>query len=188
VIAIGASTGGTEAIRHILRELPGDAPGIVIVQHMPPGFTKMFAERLNTQCDLLVKEAESGDRILQGRALIAPGNFHMSIIRSGGTYRVNCKEGEKVCGHRPSVEVLFQSVAKYVGSNAIGVMLTGMGHDGADGMVAMKTAGAPTLAQDEKTSVVFGMPKVAYERGGTDKLVPLYSIANEVINTLAEKN
>lgn len=187
VIAIGASTGGTEAIRHILRELPGDAPGIVIVQHMPPGFTKMFAERLNTQCDLLVKEAESGDRILQGRALIAPGNFHMSIIRSGGTYRVNCKEGEKVCGHRPSVEVLFQSVAKYAGRNAIGVMLTGMGRDGADGMVAMKTAGAPTLAQDKKTSVVFGMPKVAYERGGTDKLVPLYSIANEVINTLVEK-
>lgn len=187
VIAIGASTGGTEAIRQVLSQFPGDMPGGVIVQHMPAGFTTMFAKSLDQQCAVTVKEAATGDRISRGKFLIAPGDYHMRIKRSGGIYLVACEKGEKVCGHRPSVEVLFHSVAKYGGGNAIGVVLTGMGHDGADGLVAMRKAGARTLAQDEKTSVVFGMPKVAYDRGGTDKLVPLGSVANEVINMLSEK-
>jgi two-component system chemotaxis response regulator CheB len=129
VIAIGASTGGTEAIRHVISDLPADTPGVVIVQHMPSGFTKLFADRLNEQCEMTVKEAQIGDRILAGRILIAPGDYHMTVSRSGGMYHVNCRDGEKVCGHRPSVEVLMQSVAKNVGANAIGVMLTGMGHE-----------------------------------------------------------
>ncbi len=186
VIAVGASTGGTEAIRRVLSQLPADTPGIVIVQHMPAGFTSMFAESLNKISVMTVKEAKSGDRIMRGSVLVAPGDQHMKVLRSGGTYIIDCYDGEKVCGHRPSVEVLFQSVAKYVGSNAVGVMLTGMGHDGADGMVEMKKAGAQTFAQNEATSVVFGMPKVAYERGGTDKLIPLDSIASKIISTLSE--
>jgi two-component system, chemotaxis family, protein-glutamate methylesterase/glutaminase len=187
VIAIGASTGGTEAIRHVITRFPAATPGIVIVQHMPPGFTKMFADRLNEQCAMSVKEASNGDRVLQGRILIAPGDYHMSIVRSGGTYLVQCKKGEKVNGHCPSVEVLFDSVAQHVGSNAIGVMLTGMGHDGADAMLNMRKAGARTLAQNEESSVVFGMPKVAYERGGAERLVPLNSVAQSVLNLLAER-
>ncbi len=188
VIAIGASTGGTEAIRKVITQFPVNICGTVIVQHMPAGFTTMFADSLNEQCEVLVKEAQSGDQIMPGRILIAPGDYHMTVHRSGGIYQVDCKKGEKVCGHRPSVEVLFQSVAKYVGANAVGVMLTGMGYDGADGMVSMHNAGAKTLAQDETTSVVFGMPKEAYERGGTDKLVPIHNIARNVINLLNEKN
>ncbi len=186
VIAIGASTGGTEAIRHVLMQLPPDTPGVVIVQHMPAGFTKMFAERLNEQCAMTVKEAEGGDRILRGRVLIAPGDYHMTVHRSGGTYLVKVQSGDKVCGHRPSVEVLMQSVARSVGANSIGVMLTGMGHDGAGGMLAMRQAGARTLAQDEATSVVFGMPKVAWERGGAERLVPLPAIAGSLHHLLAE--
>ncbi len=187
VIAIGASTGGTEAIRKILNSFPPDMPGVVIVQHMPAGFTKHFANSLNDTCAMEVKEAENGDRVLPGRVLVAPGDYQLKVYRSGGVYLVECVKGEKVCGHCPSVEVMMQSVAKFVGSNAIGVMLTGMGSDGADGLVAMRKAGARTLAQDEATSVVFGMPKVAYERGGAEALVPLGNIATTIINLLLEK-
>ncbi|MFQ5675213.1 MAG: chemotaxis response regulator protein-glutamate methylesterase [bacterium] len=188
VIAIGASTGGTEAIRQVLSQFPADIPGGVIVQHMPAGFTTLFSKSLDQQCDVAVKEAETGDRISRGQFLIAPGDYHMKVTSSGGNYLVACKKGEKVCGHRPSVEVLFQSVARSAGRNAVGIMLTGMGNDGADGLVAMRQAGARTLAQDKKTSVVFGMPKAAYDRGGTDRLVPIGSVANEVINMLSENH
>ncbi|MCB2198164.1 chemotaxis response regulator protein-glutamate methylesterase [bacterium] len=184
VIAIGASTGGTEAIRKVITALPGDTPGVVIVQHMPAGFTKMFAERLNEQSAMEIKEAQSGDRVMTGRVLIAPGDYHMELKRSGGIYQVHCRGGEKVCGHRPSVEVLFRSVAQYAAGNAIGVMLTGMGADGADGMVTMREAGARTMAQDEASSVVFGMPKEAYTRGGAEKLVPLDRMADELMRLL----
>ena len=187
VVAIGASTGGTEAIRSILTQLPANTPGVIIVQHMPPGFTKMFADRLNEQCAMSVKEAESGDRVIQGRVLIAPGDFHMQVKRSGGTYVVECTDGEKVCGHRPSVEVMMQSVAHFVGANAVGIMLTGMGHDGADALLAMRKAGARTLAQDEATSVVFGMPKVAHERGGVERLIPLSAIPQALLGILQER-
>jgi two-component system chemotaxis response regulator CheB len=188
VIAIGASTGGTEAIKNVITRFPATMSGVVIVQHMPAGFTKMFAERLNEQCEMTVKEAESGDRIMPGRVLIAPGDFHMVVKRSGGFYHVECYKAEKVCGHRPSVEVMFNSVAQNVGSNAVGVILTGMGHDGADAMSAMRIAGARTIAQDEATSVVFGMPKEAYKRGGAEKLVPIHMIAPMVASLIMEKN
>ncbi|GAB4327901.1 MAG: protein-glutamate methylesterase/protein glutamine deamidase [Calditrichia bacterium] len=180
VIAIGASTGGTEALRKVLMAMPSNTPGTVIVQHMPAGFTKMFAKRLNELCEMEVKEADNNDRVMTGRVLVAPGDYHMQLIRSGGEYRVILKKGDPVCGHRPSVEVLFNSVAKSAGSNAIGVMLTGMGHDGADAMVAMRQAGARTMAQDEATSVVFGMPKEAFLRGGAEKLVPLDEIPQTI--------
>jgi two-component system chemotaxis response regulator CheB len=180
VIAIGASTGGTEALREVITSFPPDTPGVVIVQHMPAGFTKLFADRLNTQSQMEVKEAETGDRVMTGRVLIAPGDYHMQLFRSGGIYQVKCVKGETVCGHRPSVEVLFESVAKAAGANAIGVMLTGMGHDGADAMVQMRKAGARTLAQNEATCVVFGMPKEAYLRGGAEQLLPLDRIAGTV--------
>ncbi|HQV31880.1 MAG TPA: chemotaxis response regulator protein-glutamate methylesterase [Calditrichia bacterium] len=186
VIAIGASTGGTEAIREVITALPAHSPGVVIVQHMPAGFTKMFAERLNAQSAMEVKEAESGDRVITGRVLVAPGDQHIQLVRSGGEYRVVCRFGQRVCGHRPSVEVLFRSVAKYAGPNAIGVMMTGMGHDGADGMVKMRESKSRTMAQDERTSVVFGMPKEAYQRGGAEQLVPLQNIP-DVIKTYLEE-
>lgn len=188
VIAIGASTGGTEAIRTVLQGMPVSAPGIVVVQHMPGGFTRMFSERLNSLCRLEVKEAEEGDRIMPGRALIAPGGKHMTVKRSGGLYQVSCRAGQPVNGHCPSVDVLFQSVAVACGKNAVGVMLTGMGADGADAMKLMRDAGARTLAQDEKTSVVFGMPKEAYRRGAAERLVPLESVGQEVLNLLARMN
>ncbi|MCX8043314.1 MAG: chemotaxis response regulator protein-glutamate methylesterase [Desulfobacterota bacterium] len=184
VIAIGASTGGTEAIKTVITQFPASTPGVVIVQHMPAGFTRAFAERLNTLCLMEVKEAENGDRVMPGRVLIAPGDYHMKVRRSGGFYYVDCVKGEKVNGHCPSVDVLMHSVAEHVGANAVGVMLTGMGGDGADGMVAMRKAGARTIAQDEKTCVVFGMPKVAYERGGAERLVPLDNIAQTVLSYL----
>ncbi len=189
VIAIGASTGGTEAIRKVVTALPANTPGVVIVQHMPSGFTGMFAERLNSLSAMQVKEAESGDRVMTGQVLIAPGDYHMRLQRSGGNYRVTCETGEKVCGHRPSVEVLFRSVARYAGANAIGIMLTGMGHDGADGMVEMRNAGARTVAQDEATSVVFGMPKEAYARGGAEELAAIDKIpqiVQEYLRTTAK--
>lgn len=187
VIAIGASTGGTEAIKKVITQFPANAPGIVIVQHMPPGFTKMFAERLNQLCAMEVKEAESGDRIRQGRILVAPGALQLEVERSGGIYQVKCYAGEKVSGHCPSVDVMMHSVAKHVGRNAVGVMLTGMGSDGANGMLAMKQAGARNIAQDEATSVVFGMPKVAFEKGGAEQLVPIENIASKVISLLTER-
>jgi two-component system chemotaxis response regulator CheB len=187
VIAIGASTGGTEAIRKMLVQFPVAMPGVVIVQHMPAGFTKMFADRLNQLCAMDVKEAETGDRIMPGRVLIGPGGKHMRVLRSGGIYQVECKEGDPVSGHCPSVDVLMHSVARQVGSNAIGVMLTGMGSDGADGMLAMRKAGARNLAQDEASSVVFGMPKVAFERGGAERLLPLEQLAPAIIDLLSKR-
>ncbi len=184
IIAIGASTGGTEAIKTVINSFPPTTPGVVIVQHMPAGFTKMFAERLNTTCSMQVKEAETGDRIMTGRVLIAPGEHHLTITRSGGIYKAVCQPGPKVCGHCPSVEVMMNSAAEHVGANAVGVMLTGMGADGADAMLAMRKAGARTLAQDEKSCVVFGMPNEAYKRGGAEQLVPLDMIAKNVIQLL----
>lgn len=186
VIAIGASTGGTEALRRILQQFPAAMPGVVVVQHMPAVFTMHFAESLNSTCAMEVKEAQTGDRVLPGRVLIAPGDYHMRVGRSGGIYLVDCRKGEKVCGHRPSVEVLFQSVAKYAGTNAIGIILTGMGSDGAEGMLAMRRAGARTIAQDEATSVIFGMPRAAYERGGAECLLPLHAMPNRISMLLAK--
>jgi len=188
VIAIGASTGGTEAIRHIITQFPATMQGVVIVQHMPPGFTSMFAQRLDSLCAMSVKEAEPGDRIMQGRVLIAPGGYHLGILRSGGIYQVDINQQEKVCGHRPSVDVLFNSAARYAGANTVGVILTGMGHDGADGMLEMHKAGALTLAQNEATSIVYGMPKVALSRGGVDKVLPLPNIAPKIIQYVAGKD
>lgn len=185
VIAIGASTGGTEAIRKVICAFPSTMPGVVIVQHMPAGFTRLFADRLNQLCAMEVKEATSGDRVLPGRILIAPGGRHMKVARSGGLYQVVCEPGETVSGHCPSVDVLMHSVAEQVGANAVGVMLTGMGADGAAGMLAMRRAGARTLAQDQATSVVFGMPKVAFERGAAERLLPIDRIPAEVMQLLA---
>ncbi|KAA3617646.1 MAG: chemotaxis response regulator protein-glutamate methylesterase [Calditrichaeota bacterium] len=180
IIAIGASTGGTEALRRVISALPSNYPGIVIVQHMPEKFTKMFADRLNEQSNLTVKEAVTGDLIENGKVLIAPGGLQTQLIKGEAGYKVVCRSGLKVCGHRPSVDVLFRSVARFAGKNAIGIMLTGMGSDGADAMVNMRERGARTIAQDEKTSVVFGMPKEAYERGGAEELVPLELIPNKI--------
>ena len=180
VICIGASTGGTESLREVLEALPSDSPGIVIVQHMPEKFTAAFARRLNSLCEMAVKEAEDGDTVLRGRVLIAPGNLHTMIERSGARYYVSVKDGPLVARHRPSVDVLFRSAARAVGANAVGVIMTGMGDDGARGLAEMKTAGAFTLAQDEATSIVFGMPKEAIARGGVDKIVPLYHLAQEI--------
>lgn len=185
VVAIGASTGGTIALEAILVQLPADTPGIVIAQHMPPVFTRQFANRLNQIVPMVVKEAASGDRVLRGRVLIAPGEQHMEVVRSGGRYVVRCRDGEKVNGHRPSVDVLFRSVAQHVAKNAVGVMLTGMGADGADAMAALRESGSRTLAQDEATSVVFGMPKEAYARGGAERLVALPDIPATILRLLA---
>lgn len=186
VVAIGASTGGTVALRQIIEAFPSDLPGTVIVQHMPPKFTKMFADKLDEIADVEVKEAQDGDRILRGRVLIAPGGLQMEVVRSGGRYHVRIKEGEKVNGHAPSVDVLFKSVARHVGSNAVGAILTGMGRDGADGMLEMRKNGARTMAQDEASSVVFGMPKEAFANGGAEKLLPLDDIPKEIIKSLKE--
>ncbi|MGA1823965.1 MAG: protein-glutamate methylesterase/protein-glutamine glutaminase [bacterium] len=186
VIAIGASTGGTEAIKRVVTKFPQTTPGIVIVQHMPAGFTKMFADRLNQICMMEVKEAETGDKVRMGKILVAPGGFHMTVTRSGGFYHVVCQKGENVNGHCPSVDVMMHSVARHVGSNAVGVMLTGMGRDGAAGMLAMHQAGAKNIAQDEATSVVFGMPKEAYKAGGAQSLVPIEQIADNVIKLLGK--
>ena len=182
VVAIGASTGGTQAIESILKSMPVNAPGIVIVQHMPERFTKSFADRLDTICDIQVKEAEDSDRIISGRAIIAPGNMHMLLKRSGSAYYVEIKNGPLVKRQRPAVEVLFNSVAKYVGNNAIGVILTGMGSDGSSGLLKMKESGAQTLAQDEKSSVVFGMPREAIKFGAVKKIVSLDDRSREILN------
>ena len=182
VVAIGASTGGTEALRALLEVLPSDAPGIVIVQHMPEMFTRAFAQRLDSLCRISVKEAESNDTVLRGRALIAPGNHHVLLKRSGARYYVDLKDGPLVSRHRPSVDVLFRSAARYAGRNSVGVILTGMGDDGARGMLEMKQSGAPTIAQDEATSVVFGMPNEAIKRGAVDKILPLEAIAGSILS------
>jgi two-component system chemotaxis response regulator CheB len=181
VVAVGASTGGTEALKDLLVAMPLDAPGIVIVQHMPENFTKAFAQRLDGICSISVKEAESNDTVLRGRALIAPGNRHLLLKRSGARYYVEVKDGPLVSRHRPSVDVLFRSAARYAGPNAVGVIMTGMGDDGARGLLEMKEAGAVTLAQDEETCVVFGMPKKAIELGAVDRVLPLSALAGAVL-------
>jgi len=183
IVAIGASTGGTQAITEIITALPESISGIVIVQHMPPVFTRSFAERLNSISGLDVKEAETGDRVLRGTVLVAPGNKHMAIRRNGAMYYVDIVDGPMVNFVRPSVDVLFRSVAKYAGKNAIGVILTGMGEDGARGMLEMKEAGAFTIAQDEASSVVFGMPKRAIELGAADRVVSLEEIPSLLVNS-----
>lgn len=176
IIVIGASTGGTEAIRQILQSLPTDCPGVAIVQHMPEGFTRSFAQRLDQLCAIRVKEAEHGDSLLRGHALIAPGNRHMKIRRSGAQYYVALDDSPLVMRHRPSVDVLFRSAARYVGRNAYGVILTGMGEDGALGLLEMRNAGARTFGQDESTSVVYGMPRKALLLGEVEKQYPLPGI------------
>jgi two-component system chemotaxis response regulator CheB len=181
VVAVGASTGGTDALRELLQGLPSDAPGLVIVQHMPERFTKALADRLNRSCGIDVREAQHGDRVTPGRALIAPGNRHMALVARGSSYAVTVMDGPLVARHRPSVDVLFRSVAQVAGPHAVGVILTGMGDDGAQGMVELKRAGGATIAQDEATSVVFGMPAEAIARGAVDEVVPLGAIAAAVL-------
>jgi two-component system chemotaxis response regulator CheB len=181
VVVVGASTGGTEALCELLRALPLDAPGIVVVQHMPEVFTARFAERLNTICRITVKEATNQDSVLRGQALIAPGNHHLLLKRSGARYYVEVREGPLVSRHRPSVDVLFRSAARYAGANAVGVIMTGMGDDGAKGMLEMKDAGAYNIAQDEASCVVYGMPAEAVKLAAVHRIMPLSQIANEVV-------
>jgi two-component system, chemotaxis family, protein-glutamate methylesterase/glutaminase len=181
VVAVGASTGGTEALKVFLESLPSDCPGIVIVQHMPEVFTRSFASRLNAICKISVREAVQGDSVIRGRALIAPGNRHMLLKRSGSRYFVELKDGQLVNRHRPAVDVLFRSVALYAGKNSIGIIMTGMGADGAAGLKEMKDAGASTIAQDEASSVVFGMPKEAIAIGAADKVLSLNKIASSML-------
>lgn len=187
VIAIGASTGGTEAILEVIRHFSQNIPGVVVVQHMPPVFTAMYAERLNRQCLVTVKEAKDGDYVQRGQVLIAPGDKQMRLVRAGNMYRVECKEGEKVSGHCPSVDVLFQSVADAAKDKAIGVILTGMGADGAKGLLAMRKAGAATIGQDEESCVVYGMPKAAYDCGAVQYQAGLAQVANKVHALLNKK-
>ena len=181
VVVVGASTGGTEALRIFLEALPEDTPGIVIVQHMPENFTAAFAKRLDSICRVTVKEAQDNDTVVRGRALIAPGNHHVLLKRSGARYYVEIKDGPLVSRHRPSVDVLFRSAARYAGKNAVGVIMTGMGDDGAHGMKEMFDAGAVTIAQDEASCVVYGMPHEAVKLGGVNKVMPLQNIAFEVL-------
>jgi two-component system, chemotaxis family, protein-glutamate methylesterase/glutaminase len=182
VVVVGASTGGTEALKVFLEALPENAPGVVIVQHMPEKFTRAFANRLNSTCRVSVKEAENDDTVIRGRVLIAPGNKHTLLKRSGARYYVEVKDGPLVSRHRPSVDVLFRSTARYAGKNAVGIIMTGMGDDGAKGMQEMKEAGAFNIAQDEASCVVFGMPKEAIKLGGVDRILPLGIIAKEIIS------
>ena len=184
IIAIGASTGGTEALRVVLSSMPLNAPGILVVQHMPAQFTTSFAKRLNSLCEMTVREAEDGDSVTNGTVLIAPGNYHMLLRRSGARYYVNVKQGPLVHHQRPSADVLFDSVADYAGANAVGVILTGMGADGAQGLLKMKNAGAETIAQDEKSCVVFGMPKEAIKAGAAGDVVPLQNIAEATLKKI----
>lgn len=185
VIAIGASTGGTEAIAAVIKDFGTDIPGTVVVQHMPQGFTEMYAKRLNDQCRVRVKEAQNGDMVMQGQVLIAPGgDSHMRLVKVGNNYQVEIRKGPKVNGHRPSVDVLFESVAKVAKENALGIILTGMGGDGARGLLQMRQAGARTIGQDESTCVVYGMPKVAYELGAVEHQERLTNIAKKTYNLL----
>jgi two-component system chemotaxis response regulator CheB len=181
LIIIGASTGGTEAIRDVLQPLPSDSPAVMIAQHMPPGFTKSFAQRLDGLCRITVKEAEHGERVLPGHAYIAPGGFHLSLARSGANYVAHLDQEPPVNRHRPSIDVLFDSVARHAGRNAIGVILTGMGKDGAEGLLRMKLAGAHTLAQDEASCVVFGMPREAIALGAAHEVAPLSEMSRRVL-------
>lgn len=181
IIAIGSSTGGTEAVKDVLIALPPNTPPILITQHMPERFTKTWADRMNSLCRISVKEAEDGDSVLPGHALVAPGSYHMTLVRSGARYSVRINQDPPVNRHRPSVDVMFDSVAQYAGANTIGVILTGMGGDGAKGMLTMKQAGAYTIAQDEASCVVFGMPKEAIKLGGVDKILPLSEIPGAIV-------
>ena len=181
IIAIGSSTGGTEALREVLSGLPADCPAVMVTQHMPPGFTKSFADRLNSICRMHVKEAEPGERVLPGHVYIAPGGRHLLVKRSGANYMVEISEAEPVNRHKPSVDVLFRSVAEHVGRNAVGVMLTGMGRDGADAMRVMRDAGAYNLAQDEASCVVYGMPREAVAAGAVDEVLPLMKIGPQLL-------
>jgi len=184
VLAIGASTGGTEALKEILVRFPPNAPGTVVVQHMPEHFTRAFAERLNSICAVEVREGQTGDTVSNGKVLIAPGNKHMLLSRNGAIYTIVVEDGPRVHHQRPSVDVLFESVARYAGANAIGVILTGMGADGAKGLLEMRQAGAHTIAQDEKTCVVFGMPKEAIQLGGAERVAPLQNIPREIASLI----
>ncbi len=184
VVAIGASTGGTEAIFDIVRQFHSDIPGVVVVQHMPPGFTRMYANRLNEQCQVVVKEAETGDQVRQGQVLIAPGDRQMRLVKLNGTYQVECRGNERVSGHCPSVDVLFSSVAKAAGKDAVGVILTGMGGDGSKGLLEMREAGAVTIGQNEASCVVYGMPKVAYDIGAVQYQEELSAIAKRIYSVL----
>ncbi|MBO5293329.1 MAG: chemotaxis response regulator protein-glutamate methylesterase [Lachnospiraceae bacterium] len=185
VVAIGASTGGTEAIASVIKEFDTNIPGVVIVQHMPPGFTEMYAKRLNDQCRVIVKEAKTGDAVLPGQVLIAPGgDAHMQLVKMNGAYQVSIRQGAKVNGHCPSVDVLFQSVANVAGPHALGIILTGMGGDGAKGLLAMRKAGARTIGQDESTCVVYGMPKVAWDLGAVEYQEKLPDIAKRTYSLL----
>jgi two-component system chemotaxis response regulator CheB len=183
VVVVGASTGGTEALREMLEAMPIDAPGIVVVQHMPEQFTAQFAKRLNETCGITVKEAVTNDSVIRGQALIAPGNHHLLLKRAGARYYVEVRDGPLVSRHRPSVDVLFRSAARYAGRNTVGVILTGMGDDGAKGMLEMKEAGAYNIAQDEATCVVFGMPAEAIKLNAVDRILPLGAIASDVVRT-----
>jgi len=187
VVAIGASTGGTQALQRVLTALPANAPGTVIVQHMPEHFTRSFADRLNQLCAMEVKEAIDNDIVSPGKILIAPGNYHMLLRRSGAVYYVQIKKGPLVSRHRPSVDMLFKSIARYAGNNAVGVIMTGMGSDGAEGLLEMKKNGANTIAQDEASCVVFGMPKEAILRNATDTVVPLSLIAKTILEFVERK-
>lgn len=184
IIAIGASTGGTEAIFEVVKQFKRDIPGVVIVQHMPPGFTKMYADRLNNQCAVAAKEAQTGDKVLPGQILLAPGDRQMRVIKVGDGYQVECAGVEKVSGHCPSVDVLFDSVAKVAGPKALGIILTGMGGDGAKGLLEMRRAGARTIGQDESTCVVYGMPKVAYDLGAVEYQEKLQDVAKRAYAVL----
>ncbi|QEY33694.1 chemotaxis response regulator protein-glutamate methylesterase [Caproiciproducens galactitolivorans] len=184
IIAIGASTGGTEATAEILKQLPADIPGILIVQHMPVGFTKMYADRLNKLCKFTVLEAQNGDRVKQGQALVAAGDKHMTLEKDYKGYYVKCAAGEKVSGHCPSVDVMFRSVARTAGKDAIGVILTGMGRDGASGLLEMRKSGSFTIGQDKQTSIVYGMPMVAFDIGAVVKQAPINAIAGIIIQKL----
>ncbi len=184
VVAIASSTGGTEALKAVIPQLPSDFPGIVIVQHMPPVFTRTYAEHLQKLCSCEVKEAEQGDKVLPGRVIIAPGNYHMEIERSGGYYLVKLHQGPLLHGVRPAADILMKSVAEHAGANSVGVVLTGMGKDGAQGLLEMKNAGSYNIAQDEESCVVYGMPKMAVQSGGIDRTVPLKDIASHLVEIM----
>ena len=187
LIAIGASTGGTEAIESVLTKMPADAPAIVITQHIPAGFSRAFADRLNGVCKIRVKEAENGDEVVPGRALVAPGDFHMIIERAVAGHRVVVKKGPRVCYQRPSVDVMFDSVASVAGKDSVGVLLTGMGSDGAQGLLKMRNAGASTIAQDEATCIVFGMPREAIKMDAAERILPLPNIPGAILRLVSEK-
>jgi two-component system chemotaxis response regulator CheB len=186
IIAIGASTGGVQALTAVLSRFPANAPGTVVVQHMPPNFTTSFAARLDDLCQMQVKEAVNGDTVIPGKVLIAPGGFHMELQRSGAQYYVTIKDGELVCHQKPSVEVLFDSVARVAGANAVGAILTGMGNDGAEGLLNMRNSGARTIGQDEESCVVYGMPKAAIEKQACEQILPLSSIPQAIFDMVTK--